>query len=156
MKYIPLAFTSEKSGTQTAPLYFDINKNWSDNDFPLKNLVVAAALEPKNQSKGGKIIVISNGAFAFNGEGQQSHQISGDNVNLMVNSIDWLGDDTGLIELRTKEISSRPLKQIDEGKKLFLKYLNFLLPILLIIGYGIYRMNRNRNIRMKRMEARYV
>lgn len=154
--YTPLAFTSEKSGTQTAPLYFDINKQWADADFPQKNLVVAAALTPKKQTKGGKIIIVSNGSFAINGEGQQSHQLNGDNVNLMVNSIDWLGDDTGLIELRTKEISSRPLKQIEEGKKLFLKYLNFLLPILLIIGYGIYRMNRNRNIRMKRMEARYV
>jgi hypothetical protein len=74
----------------------------------------------------------------------------------MVNSIDWLGDDTGLIELRTKGITSRPLKMIDETKKLFLKYFNFLFPILIIIGYGIYRINRNRNIRVKRMEARYV
>jgi gliding-associated putative ABC transporter substrate-binding component GldG len=154
--YLPLAFTSDKSGTQASPVYFDINKQWTDNDFTQKNLVVAAALIPKTHTNSGKIIVVSNGNFAINGEGQQAQEIPADNINLMVNSIDWLGDDTGLIELRTKGITSRPLKQIDESKKLFLKYFNFLLPILIIIGYGIYRINRNRNIRIKRMEARYV
>jgi ABC-type uncharacterized transport system involved in gliding motility auxiliary subunit len=154
--FIPLAFTSEKSGSQASPLYFDINKQWSDADYTQKNLVVAAATVPKKNVKGGKIVVVSNGNFVVSGEGQQSHEISADNVNLMVNSIDWLGDDTGLIELRTKGITSRPLKMIDEGKKMFLKYFNFLLPILIIIGYGIYRMNRNRKIYLKRKEARYV
>ena len=94
----------------------------------------------------------------MNGEGQQQQQqqINPDNVNLMVNSIDWLSDETGLIDLRSKGAKLRPLDQIEDGKKTFLKYLNFLLPILIIVGYGIYRMNRNRNIRLKRMEAHYV
>jgi len=153
--WIPMAFTSEKSGTQPSPLVFDIKKQWSDADYTRKNLVVAGALVPKKQ-KEGKIMIVANGNFVVNGEGQQAQEVQEDNVNLMVNSIDWLGDDTGLIELRTKGIPSRPLKQIDEDKKIYLKCINFLLPILLIIGYGIYRMNRNRNIRMKRMEAHYV
>jgi gliding-associated putative ABC transporter substrate-binding component GldG len=155
--FIRLAETSEKSGTQPAPVYFNINKQWTDADFPLKNITVAAAIVPK-KAKGGKIIIISNGTFAVNGEGQQQQQqqINPDNVNLMVNSIDWLSDETGLIDLRSKGAKLRPLDQIEDGKKTFLKYLNFLLPILIIVGYGIYRMNRNRNIRLKRMEAHYV
>ena len=75
-----------------------------------------------------------------------------DNINFMSNSIDWLSDDTGLIELRSKEINSRPLAQIDDAKKILLKYFNFLFPIILIVGYGIYRMQNNRNRRIKRME----
>jgi gliding-associated putative ABC transporter substrate-binding component GldG len=157
-KFEPLAYTSEKSGTLPVPLYFDINKQWSANDFPLKNIVVAASIVPKS-GKGGKIVVVSNGNFAVNGEGQQNQQprqINPANVNLMVNAIDWLSDETGLIDLRTKGIKMRPLDQIEEGKKTFLKFLNFLLPILIIIGYGIFRFNRNRSIRVKRMEAHYV
>jgi gliding-associated putative ABC transporter substrate-binding component GldG len=158
LNFIPLAQTSEKSGTRPTPVTFEINKEWSESDFPLKDLTLAAALVPKD-SKGGKIIVVSNGSFATNGEAQQQEQqqqVNTGNLNLMVNSIDWLSDETGLINLRAKGIKVRPLDQIEDGKKIFLKYLNFLLPILLIIGYGIYRMNRNRNKRLKRMEANYV
>jgi len=74
----------------------------------------------------------------------------------MVNSIDWLSDDTGLIDLRTKGITSRPLDQLEDGQKMLLKWVNFLLPILLIIIYGIVRMQRTRNRRVKRMEEGYI
>jgi gliding-associated putative ABC transporter substrate-binding component GldG len=154
--FVPLAFTSDKSGTQPTPVYFDINRKWGASDFPLKNLPVAGALSPNQGSKEGKIVIITDGNFAINGEGQQQQQLQPDNINLMVNCIDWLSDDTGLIDLRTKGITARLLDQIDDGTKTFLQYFNFFLPILLIIGYGIYRVNHNRNIRMKRMEARYV
>jgi len=42
-----LAFTSGKSGTASAPTFFDINKQWENSDFPLSKLPVAAALEGK-------------------------------------------------------------------------------------------------------------
>ncbi len=74
----------------------------------------------------------------------------------MVNSIDFLSDDTGLIDLRTKGVTSRPLDQVEDGKKAFLKWLNFLLPIVLILVYGIFRMQQKRNLRVKRMEQGYV
>lgn len=79
-----------------------------------------------------------------------------DNISLFVNAIDYLSDDTGLIELRTKGVSNRPLDQLEDGKKAFLKYLNFLLPILLVVIYGLFRMQYNRNLRNKRMEEGYV
>jgi gliding-associated putative ABC transporter substrate-binding component GldG len=156
--FVPLIQTSEKSGTQPAPLRFDLSKEWNDADFPLKNVTMAGVLVPKS-GNGNKILVVTNGNFATNGETQQQEQqqqVNPGNLNLMVNSIDWLSDETGLIELRAKGIKFRPLDKIDDGKRTFLKYLNFLLPILLIIGYGIYRMNNNRNKRVKRMEAHYV
>jgi hypothetical protein len=74
----------------------------------------------------------------------------------MVNSIDWLSDETGLMALRTKGVTSRPLEQVEESRKTFLKYFNFLLPIVLIIGYGIFRFQHKRILRIKRMEADYV
>ena len=101
-------------------------------------------------------MLISDGDFAVGGEGNQSQQVQQDNVNLMVNAIDYLSDDTGLIELRTKGVTSRPLDQIEDSKKSLLKYVNFLLPILLIVIFGILRMQRNRNLRTKRMEEGYV
>jgi hypothetical protein len=154
LKYTPLAMTSKRSGIIPSPIYrFDINKQWTDRDFNQSSLVVAALLSGKLSGlKDSRIVVISNGTFAENGEGKQAQQVQPDNVNLMANSVDWLSDDTGLIELRTKEVTSRPLEQTDDAKKMFLKYLNFLLPIIIIVGYGIFRFQRNRNIRVRRME----
>ena len=102
------------------------------------------------------MVVIGDGDFAVNGSGQKAQQINPDNINLMVNSIDWLADDTGLIELRTKGITNRPLDQIEDGRKSFLKYLNFLLPILIILLYGLFRNQRNRTLRYKRMQENFV
>ena len=151
--FTPIAMSSEKSGTQSAPLYFDINKKWRDPDFPMSNIPVGVTLQGNLVgSNPSSIVLFSDGEFAVNGEGQNQKRVSEDNVNLMVNSIDWLSDDTGLIELRTKGVTSRPLDQIEEGKKAFLKWLNFLLPIFLVLLYGIFRMQRKRSIRVKRME----
>ncbi len=153
--FTPLAFTSEKSGTRSAPLYLDFQRNWTQNDFPMSAIAIAGLLEGRIAGNAiSRIVLITDGDFAVNGEGNQAQQVQQDNVNLMVNSIDYLSDDTGLIELRTKGVTSRPLDQI--SKKGLLKYVNFLLPIVLIVIYGVIRLQRSRNLRVKRMEEGYV
>jgi gliding-associated putative ABC transporter substrate-binding component GldG len=155
VKFQPLAYTSEKSDARSVPLFFDVQKQWTDRDFPRQNLVVAAALQgPIGGSLPSKMVIIGDADFAIAADPRQ--QLQRDNINLMVNAIDWLSDDTGLAELRTKGPRARPLDDVDDSRKLFLKLFNFLLPIFLIIAYGIFRMIRNRNIRMKRMEDFYV
>ncbi len=155
--YTPLASASEKCNELNAPLYFDVQKRWTEADFPQSNLVVSALFEGKlSGPQNARLILITDGDLAVNGMGQQARQLQPDNVNFMVNSIDWLSDDTGLINLRTKGITSRMLEQVEDGKKSFYKWLNFLLPILLVVFYGIFRAQRNRMIRIKRMEENYV
>jgi len=157
LHFTPIAFSSQKSGTLNPPLYFDVNKKWNDKDFPLSNLPVAGILSGRiTGAADSKIILVGDADFPVNGEGQRPQQLQPDNVNLMVNAVDWLSDETGLIDLRTKAITARPLKDVEEGRALFLKWLNFLLPIILIILYGIFRNQRNRSLRVKRMEEGYV
>jgi ABC-type uncharacterized transport system involved in gliding motility auxiliary subunit len=103
-----------------------------------------------------KIALVTNGDFAYNGTGQRPRMQQEDNISFMVNIIDWLSDDTGLIELRTKTITSRPIDVMSDSKKMMLKWLNFLLPLLLVIIYGLIRMQINRNKRIKRMQEAYV
>lgn len=155
MKFEPIAFTSEKSDALNVPLFFDIQKQWQDRDFTRSNLVVAATLQGKiSGDRTSRLVIFSDADFAVAADPRQS--LHRDNVSMLVNSADWLSDDTGLVELRTKGPKARPLDEIEDSRKVFLKFLNFLLPILLIIAYGIFRMIRNRNIRMKRMEDVYV
>jgi len=155
---LPLAVTSEKSGVQSPPLYFDVMKQWAAGDFPLSSLPVAVLAEEKVPGTSGfKMVVFSDGNFAVNGEGQNAQQLSPDNVSLMANAIDWLSDDTGLIELRTKGVTSRPLDaSLEDGTKTLLKYLNFLLPLVLVIIYGIFRFQLKRKKRNELMNTEYV
>jgi gliding-associated putative ABC transporter substrate-binding component GldG len=155
---IPLAVTSEKSGVQNAPIQFDVMKQWTLSDFPLSSLPVALLVDGKVPGTSGyKMVVFSDGDFAVNGEGQNAQQLSEDNVSFMSNAIDWLSDDTGLIELRTKGVSSRPLDaSLEDSTKTLLKYLNFLLPILLIIIYGVFRFQVRRKKRNELMSTDFV
>jgi gliding-associated putative ABC transporter substrate-binding component GldG len=155
LKFTPLAFSSQKSGSIKAPLYFNIQKQWTQNDFPLSSLIVAGVVEGKlSGNRNSKLILVSDGDFIVGGE-KGGNQLPKDNVSLMVNSIDWLSDETGLIDLRTKGITSRPIKELESSTRVILKWLNFLAPIILVIIYGLVRMQINRNKRIKRMEVSY-
>ena len=138
-----LAQTSENSGLVSAPVYIDINKQWTLGDFRDDPQPVAIALEGKiGNANQARMVVVSNGNFIVNGTGQNAQQLNPDNVNFASNIIDWLSDDTGLIDLRTKGITNRPLKQLEDGEKAVIKYANVFAPILLILMYAFIRKQR--------------
>jgi gliding-associated putative ABC transporter substrate-binding component GldG len=154
VQFTPLVYTSDKSGREPAPLRFDIQRQWSNADFSEQHICVGALLEFNSSgSVPSKIVAISDGDFAINGRDQRKQ--NEDNISLLVNSIDYLSDDTGLIDLRTKSVATRPIEELSDSKRSTLKYLNFLLPMGLVIAYGLFRSNQNRRIRMQRMEERY-
>ncbi len=146
----PLAYTSENSGLVQPPAFVDINKDWTENDFRDGQQVVAIAAEgPLNGTVNSKMVVIPNGPFAVNGEGQQQQAVNEDNVNLATNAIDWISDDTGLIDLRTKGVTNRPLEQMDDAKKTIIKYSNIVLPIVFILIIGFVRKQRYNSKKQK-------
>lgn len=153
--FTPLVTSSSKSSIQTLPVYFDVQRKWRDSDFPMGAQTIAGILEGDYGNTGipSKMIIFSDGDFAQQGGSNNSNS---DNYNLIVNSVDWLSDDTGLIDLRTKGVSSRPIDDLEEGRKSFLKWLNFLLPLALVAGLGIYRTQRSRSIRNRRLRENYA
>ena len=154
IKYSTLAYTSSNSGIVRAPAYVDINKKWAQSDFGMGVQSIAVAAEGVAGGL-GKIVVIGNGDFFINGEGQNIRQVAPDHVNLASNAIDWLADDTGLIGLRTKGISSRPLDSIEDGTKNILKYGNVFAPILLLLVYAFIRRLRNQRKRQRWMQGNF-
>lgn len=136
--------SSSKAGLQTPPLTFEVQKNWTVQDFPMSDLTLAATWE-----KGlCKMVIFGNGNFAVN---QQNQQVNPENLNLFTNAVDWLSDDTGLIELRTKGLSSRPLDDLEAGTKTLIKWANFLIPIVLVLIYALLRAQKRKMQRLKRM-----
>ncbi len=155
--FTPLAQTSGRSGLAAPPITFDVKKEWGDSDFPTSNVVVAGILEGKLSGDApSKLVIFGDGDFAVNGEGQQAQQLGGDNVNLLINAIDYLSDDSGLNELRTKGVSSRPIqKDLSDSTKQMVKVGNFLLPILLIILFGVIRSQIRKAKKMKWASERW-
>ena len=153
IKFTPLFKSSEKSGTKSYFSIMDVTRSWSDSDFRLSGITLGAAVENigPNQSK---MVVIGDGDFPV-GDPRRG-QINPENLNLCINSIDWLSDDTGLVGLRTKGASSRPIEELEESKITMIKTLNMVIPVLLIILVGIFRQIRNKNIQNKRREEGYV
>jgi ABC-type uncharacterized transport system involved in gliding motility auxiliary subunit len=150
--FTPLVLSSDKSGSVPAPVMFDINKQWTENDLPMSGIVLAAAVEGKISGQTpSRMVVVGDGDFPINGQ----QRIQPDNVNLISNAIDWLADDTGLIELRTKGVSSRPIDEMEDSTKTVIKYTNFGLPLLFVLLYGVIRFQRNRMKRLRRMSENY-
>ena len=149
--FVPLIYSSEQSGLVTPPTYIDIQKKWKDSDFVAGPQVLAAGLVTGDS----KIAVVTNGSFVVNGEGQRPQQLSADNVNFAANSVDWIADDTGLIDLRTKGITSRPLDQIEDNTKLLLKWGNVIAPVLLLLIYAFIRWQMNNRKRQRWMQGNY-
>lgn len=146
--------TSSVSGLSQTPTQIDIQKQWGTSDFREGPQTLALAVEGNIQGNvKSRIIVVSNGQFIVNGNPPQ--QLAEDNINFAANSVDWLSDDTGLIELRTKGITSRPLETVEDSTREMLKWGNLLIPILLVFVYAFIR----RQIYLKKkqgwMEGKY-
>ncbi len=160
IRFEPLVFSSTKTGIQKTPLTLQVvEKKWTEADFPLQGLILGGVLSgPLSGDKSTRMLVFGDGDFPLSG--QQGRAMSPDNVNLLVNVIDWMGDDSGLMELRTKTVESRPLKaeyllEESHGKRQTIKWLNVALPVILTIITGIYFQQRQSAIRRQRQEQSF-
>ncbi|MFH5882795.1 GldG family protein [Halalkalibaculum sp. DA3122] len=165
----PLVLSSEQTGVAQGQFNLNPMQEWNQQIFPQAHIPLGVAVEGTfhsafvdvdtievelASSRQTSLVVFGDGDFVINGRGQQQQQrLPQDNINLMVNAVDWLADDTGLIELRTQGVTSRPLANLADSTKTVLKYLNTFLPIALVVGYGVYRYQRRKIRRRKWIES---
>lgn len=151
--FVPVLKTSAKSGVLSAPQPLDVSRQWSHTDFTRSGIVVGASVSGSfGGSKASKLLVFSDGDFVVNGPPQQPREVQSDNVKLLVNGVDWLTDNTGLIALRNRGVVARPIDSLSDNSRTLLKYLNFLGPIVLVIILGLVVAQRKRAIRNRRKQ----
>jgi len=82
--------------------------------------------------------------------GQVQHTLS-DNLQFLFNVLDWSIQQEGLVEIRSKRYTRRPLKQLDEGEQATMKAVGIgLVPLLFILfGVGRFFMRQARTRRLK-------
>jgi len=92
---------------------------------------------------------ISKGYVLPLGFDQFTRQTFG-NKDFILNSINYLSDESGLISVRSRELKLRLLDSTKTNKqRLFWQLLNTIMPILLILGFGIIK-NRLRKRKFSR------
>jgi len=155
LRFSPILSTSSRSGLKYTPLTIDLRKKWTDADFPLGPQVLGGAVEPVDTSA-GRLVVFSNGNFCTGDQGGQQAALPKGNLDLMVNATDWVTRNTELLSIRGKQKNYRPITDPGDTERSFLKWLNLLLPIVVVLLYGLFRGQWRRQQRKRRMAPDHV
>ena len=131
VRFTPLIRTSQQSGKIPVPTFFDVQREWSGSDFLYPHQVIGG-VQSVNLPAGATshLVVFTDGDFALGSQGRGQNP---DNISLISNAIDWLSDDTGLIDLRTKGVATRPIKEMEDAERTSIKWTNFLLPNVFLV-----------------------
>jgi len=73
------------------------------------------------------------------------------NLGFAQNIVDWLVQDEGLINIRSKVVVERPLRETTAGTRTFIKWLNILGAPVILVGFGIVRWQMKRNRRKQEL-----
>ena len=88
-----------------------------------------------NSTEEGKIIIIGDSDFI-------SDVFVGryiDNLVFTQNIVDFVSLDSDLINIRAKEVSDRPLDEIEDGSKKNIKYFNVFGVTIIVLAFGLIR-----------------
>jgi gliding-associated putative ABC transporter substrate-binding component GldG len=168
LRFNPIVWSSDISGIETEP--FDINpyRQFTRENFPHSPQILAATIQgsfrsyyadwdqseiedqigfvdtTRTQSRETRLVVIGDADFITD-----QNLRGNDNLTFFLNIVDWLIRDESLISIRSKQVTTRPLKEISSGARKLIKYGNiFGLPILVIV-FGVVRWQLKKKVRRK-------
>lgn len=93
----------------------------------------------------GRLIVAGDSDFLSDGFARQAP----DNIILFQNLVDSLSLGEDLISIRSKGITERPIKQMEEGKKAIIRYSNIFGLTLVVVAFGLIRYFLRRRARFE-------
>jgi gliding-associated putative ABC transporter substrate-binding component GldG len=87
----------------------------------------------KEGSRETLLYLVSSSKFIYN------QDLNPDNIQYLINIINYIAQDEDLMMIKSKKAGIIPLREINETYKVIIKYINILLPVFIIIAFGIYR-----------------
>ena len=148
-------FTSSNQST-TMQEFFNLNPDPNANpsfrqlNEDGKTLGAVAEVVHKDLGIQSQIILITDSKFMSDDGGGGASE----NHIFIMNAVDYLLGDRELIALRSREITSRPLEELEDSEKSRWKWINILLPSILVIGFGFIRF-KHESGRSKMLEEIY-
>jgi len=102
---------------------------------------LAAFSEPKDEdSKGGKLFVVGDSDFISPNFASQMP----DNQTFFMNIADSISNSANLASIRSKNIASRPIKDLQDSEKNYWKFISIFAAAVLVDTYGVFRIMRRR------------
>ncbi|MFH1522925.1 MAG: GldG family protein [Patescibacteria group bacterium] len=136
-----LAKTTNRAWRQTES--YDLNPQQQfipANDSKQYSLAISVAgtfnsAFGQERTDSGKLIIVGDSDFISDNFLQQP----GDNLVFFQNLVDSLSLDEDLINIRSKGVSDRPIKEITDGQKTLARYFNVFGLTLIVIIFGMIR-----------------
>lgn len=151
-----IAYTSNMSASQYGEITVDPFYNWRPHEFPEKRIPLAALYKGKfksfysdKTSPETKIIVVGSGQFMLDEIVERNLE----NLSFFSNITDYLADDSDLINIRSKNVSTPLLDEVSEDTKAWIKYSNIFGPPLIVVLLGLIVWQRKTS-RKKKMEQK--
>lgn len=143
----PLVYSSPRSATQEGFFFIqpmmDSRPQYDDGPFTLAAAFTGnfpSALDPSRESVSTRIVAVGDGDFLNE---SMLGRIPG-NIELGLNIVDWLVQESDLLEIRAKKIEPRPLREVSEDVRPWIKYANMLAPALVVVIFGLARWRRRK------------
>ncbi len=143
----PLAYTTSRSQTQQG--FFMIQPDMAQRaSLSGGPYLLAAAYTGQFPSRYGVSDAADNARLVVVGDGDfLNESIVGpvpDNIEFGLNLVDWLVQDDALLSIRSKKIEPRTLRETSESIRPWIKNINLLGPVVLILLFGLYRWRRRK------------
>ncbi|MDP6852727.1 MAG: GldG family protein [Candidatus Marinimicrobia bacterium] len=153
--HITPLFTSSNRSTSMEEFFNlspDPNANPAFRQLNEKGKVLGVLVESTDPESGSvsQMVVIPDSKFMADDGGGAAAE----NHIFLMNAADYLLGDRELISLRSREITNRPLEELEDGEKSRWKWINILFPSILVVGFGFLRLKRE-NKRARLLEELY-
>lgn len=131
----------QKQNILAASVFGKFSSFYQDKEKPQKIIKeeeeseIAPAEEFIPETENGRLVVIGDSEFA------QDNFLNQSNLILFQNIIDSLALDQDLINIRSKGVTNRPLKEMTKAEKNSMKYFNIFGVTILVIIFGIIKHN---------------
>ncbi len=162
-----LAKSSERAGFQTGKLNISIGNRFQPNQYNRSNLLLATLLTGNFKSYfAGKALPDSIDTSGFMSSGHAARLMvvgnalfvnddfmNQNNAAFFANAVDWMAQEKGLIQIRSKNLEANQLKELSDGAKHTVKFIAVLLPpiIVILIGILFWRLKKARYHKIQRM-----
>lgn len=136
----PLYESTRAAGVVTGMASINPTRAWPQDSLATRLLAVQITPRAKADSSAGRLIVVGNTDFVTDRIVGHSPQ----NLDFVLNAVDWLAQDDALISIRAKNRTPPKLAFASAASRDFAKYFNLIgVPLLIAIG-GLVALARRR------------
>jgi ABC-2 type transport system permease protein len=106
---------------------------------------------PITRSPETRLVVVGDAEFVSDlvagALGRQSGGLYLQNLGFVQNLVDWMNLDDDLVAIRTRASAARPIRRLPRGAQITIEVANYVIPLLVLAGFGLTRYGRRRRAR---------